>query len=275
MYRLVVILLSISSFGLANPVDLLSRDPHETDSPSNLTIRSELNGPCTGANGAPGVCLPTASCTSSGGRYISNACPGTPDNVKCCTKTSCSSGGNCRWTSQCSSGNTASGFCPGPNGFKCCLPSGGGNGGGGINKPISRSEIMERGRYWISKHVPYSMEKTYPDPQGTQYRTDCSGFVSMALHSNHPGYSTVSLPEIAVRIGWDDLKQGDFVGTLGAGTGGANGHVVLFHSWKDSGRTRFNTYECRGSQGCVQSERPKAFTVGTKSALPYRYKRVI
>jgi hypothetical protein len=35
--------------------------------------RSEENGPCTGKNGAPGVCVPTAKCSSAGGEYISNA----------------------------------------------------------------------------------------------------------------------------------------------------------------------------------------------------------
>jgi len=239
--------------------------------------QTKENGPCTGENGAPGVCIKTSSCSADGGRYISNACPGTPDDVKCCTKASCSSGGNCRWTNQCS-GSSASGFCPGPSDFKCCLSGGGSSGGGGessINSPISRSEIVTRGRYWTSRNVPYSQSATYPDSEGTRYRTDCSGFVSMALHTNHPGYSTVTLPEIAVRIEWDQLQEGDFVGTLGAGTGGDDGHVVLFHSWVDSSRKRFKTLECRGSQGCVASERPKAFEVGSKSALPYKYKRVI
>lgn len=80
-----------------------------------------LNGPCTGYGGAPGVCIPTASCSSDGGRYISNACPGTPADIKCCTKTSCGSGGNCRFTSSCS-GSTLTGLCPGPATFKCCIP---------------------------------------------------------------------------------------------------------------------------------------------------------
>ncbi|KAG8754961.1 hypothetical protein FRC14_004484 [Serendipita sp. 396] len=83
---------------------------------------SEVNGKCTGKNGAPGVCIATAKCTSGGGTYISNACPGTPDDIKCCTKPSCGSGGNCRWTSQCTTGNIANNLCPGPNDFKCCLP---------------------------------------------------------------------------------------------------------------------------------------------------------
>jgi hypothetical protein len=96
---------------------------------SVVAERAVLNGPCTGSGGAPGVCLATASCSSGGGKYISGACPGTPADIKCCTKTSCGSGGNCRWTSQCSSGNTLSGLCPGPTDFKCCVAGGGGGSG--------------------------------------------------------------------------------------------------------------------------------------------------
>lgn len=93
-----------------------------------LSPRAAVDGPCTGAGGAPGVCISTSSCTSGGGSYISNACPGTANDIKCCVKTSCASGGNCRWTSQCS-GTTQSGLCPGPSNFKCCTgsSSGGGN----------------------------------------------------------------------------------------------------------------------------------------------------
>jgi hypothetical protein len=100
-----------------------------------LAPRASENGPCTGGGGAPGVCISTSSCSSGGGSFISGACPGTPDDIKCCVKTSCASGGNCRWTSQCS-GSSQSGLCPGPANFKCCTegssgdpapPSTGGN----------------------------------------------------------------------------------------------------------------------------------------------------
>jgi len=53
---------------------------------------------------------------------VNGACPADPDNVKCCTKASCNSGGNCRWASDCA-GSTASNFCPGPGSFKCCSSS--------------------------------------------------------------------------------------------------------------------------------------------------------
>lgn len=91
--------------------------------------RSVKNGECIGAKGAPGVCVATTSCTSAGGTYISNACPGTPENIKCCVKTSCGSGGqngDCRWTSQCGAGRTTiSNQCPGPANFKCCVDAAG------------------------------------------------------------------------------------------------------------------------------------------------------
>ncbi|KAI4089317.1 MAG: hypothetical protein LQ344_005449 [Seirophora lacunosa] len=90
--------------------------------PHQLYQRATTNGPCTGAGGRPGVCISTADCTADGGTHILNACPGLPDNIRCCTKASCGSGGNCRFTSTCASGRTLTGLCPGPTDFKCCLP---------------------------------------------------------------------------------------------------------------------------------------------------------
>ncbi|KAK4122061.1 hypothetical protein N657DRAFT_647587 [Parathielavia appendiculata] len=143
------------------------------------------------------------------------------------------------------------------------------------NGPINRTEILTRGQYWISRHVPYSMEAVYPDPQGRNYRTDCSGFVSMALHANAPGYNTVSLPAISEAIAWEDLRPGDFVGTLGEGTAGANGHVVLFVSWVDESHTQHNALECRDTaSGCIATIRPVGWKKGSVDAKPYRYIRV-
>lgn len=97
---------------------------------SALAERAILNGPCTGRGDAPGVCIPTAKCSSARGEFISNACPDTPEDIKCCTKASCGSGGSCRWTSQCT-GDTLVNQCPGPADFKCCVPKTSGGGGGG------------------------------------------------------------------------------------------------------------------------------------------------
>ncbi|KAI4178707.1 MAG: hypothetical protein LQ346_007359 [Caloplaca aetnensis] len=91
------------------------------------TTLAALNGACS-VNGTPGVCLRTADC-DNGGTSTAGFCPDDPVDVKCCTKASCGSGGNCRFASSCS-GTTLAGQCPGPTDFKCCVPGGSGGGGG-------------------------------------------------------------------------------------------------------------------------------------------------
>ncbi|KAL8769287.1 MAG: hypothetical protein Q9209_004669 [Squamulea sp. 1 TL-2023] len=102
-----------------------------------LVERAVVDGPCTGAGSAPGVCISTSKCTAGGGTHILNACPGTPDDIRCCTKTSCGNGGNCRFTSQCST-STVPDLCPGPADFKCCVPGGSTGGGGSGSFPTPR-----------------------------------------------------------------------------------------------------------------------------------------
>ncbi|KAG9228435.1 hypothetical protein BJ875DRAFT_489873 [Amylocarpus encephaloides] len=94
-------------------------------------VHAAVNEPCVGSGGAPGVCVSSASCTSTGGKSISGACPSDPADIKCCTKTACS-GGNCRWQSDCA-GSSISNQCPGPGAFKCCQSAA--NGFGGYSTP--------------------------------------------------------------------------------------------------------------------------------------------
>lgn len=148
------------------------------------------------------------------------------------------------------------------------------DGGSEYNGPISRDEILERADDWVSQGVPYSMTGSHPDVLGRQYRTDCSGFVSMALHANSPGYSTVTLGEIAEAISYDDIQPGDFIGTLGDGTGGAGGHVVIFTSWTDDSKTAYNTVESKSPEGAVAFSRSVGWSVGSVVAEPFRYTRV-
>lgn len=142
-----------------------------------------------------------------------------------------------------------------------------------VGGPISRSEVRSRAMYWINKHVPYSMSKYYRDPQGRRYRTDCSGFVAMALHLPESP-NTVTLPKYVKRINWSSLKKGDVVGTLGAGTAGANGHVVIFDGWANKAHTVFHTLEQRGGVGATKHKRSINFKVGSHAAKPYRYKKI-
>ena len=145
-------------------------------------------------------------------------------------------------------------------------------GGSGINGRITRKEVIARGRYWVNKHVPYSMERTYPDPEGTRDRTDCSGFVSMALHTTPAGFSTVTLPSVVKGIAWKDLKPGDLVGTLGPGTGGAGGHVTMFFSWVDpKTKKEYHSLECQGGNGCVNDRHKIGWKDGSFTSAAYRY----
>jgi hypothetical protein len=117
--RFLATLLALLPLTLAFPADTTS-----SDTSSSLQARSTVNGPCTGSASHPGICISTSSCTSGGGSYISNACPGTPADIKCCTKPSCGTAGHCAFTSSCTAaGSTSlSGLCPGPSNFKCCYP---------------------------------------------------------------------------------------------------------------------------------------------------------
>ena len=100
-----------------------------------------VNGPCA-IDGTPGVCVTTSNCAAADGSFRSGFCPNDPDNVRCCIKPECGSGGNCRSTSSCD-GTPKAGLCPGPSTFQCCQPgsSGGGGapGGGGSTGDLSLS----------------------------------------------------------------------------------------------------------------------------------------
>lgn len=122
-----------------------------------------------------------------------------------------------------------------------------------VGGPISRQEVLSRARDWVNRRVPYSMYHWTYDRNGRNYRTDCSGFVSMALHlSASP--STVTMRDYGIyAISKSQLRPGDLIGNLGAGSGGANGHVVIFNGWVDASQTRFYTLEQRGGDGAVAS----------------------
>ena len=65
-----------------------------------------------------------------------------------------------------------------------------------VDGEISRSEVIARANYWLSKahEIEYSQYATYPDQDGREYRTDCSGYVSMTWHLGTSA-STRTLPD--------------------------------------------------------------------------------
>ncbi len=106
---------------------------------------------------------------------------------------------------------------------------------------MSRSLVMARAQRWVDLVIPYS-QTTYRDldgkavAYGSGYRTDCSGFVSMAWNTFKPGYSTRTLSQTATRITKEALQPGDALVSY-------NYHAVIFGGWANVERTHFYEYQ--------------------------------
>lgn len=98
-------------------------------------------------------------------------------------------------------------------------------------KCIGRSTIISRGQNWVDKHVPYNQGGTYDG-----YRTDCSGFVSMAWMLSKPGLTTYTMGSVSHGISKDSLAAGDAMNC-------ASRHILLFAGWSDSSRTHYVSME--------------------------------
>ncbi|ANW17977.1 FG-GAP repeat domain-containing protein [Streptomyces clavuligerus] len=103
-----------------------------------------------------------------------------------------------------------------------------------VNGEISRSEVIARARFWLNKGIPYDQGGSHPDQDGRNYRTDCSGYVSMAWHLGTSA-NTQTLPGHSHEISRSDLKPGDILNSF-------YDHVILFEKWEDAARTKFSYY---------------------------------
>ena len=95
---------------------------------------------------------------------------------------------------------------------------------------VSSPDTLVRAALWVGQKVPYSQAAYAADIQGHRYRTDCSGFVSMAWGLGR-SLTTRTLPDVATALGpvgdYADLQPGDALDSPTAG------HVVLFVRWAD------------------------------------------
>ncbi|MEV6408975.1 hypothetical protein AB0M58_39615 [Streptomyces bobili] len=133
---------------------------------------------------------------------------------------------------------------------------------------ITRSEVIQRAASWVGIGLDYSWDNTY---QG--YRTDCSGYASMAWRLATPGLDTTSfVPRgVASWISKDELKPGD---ALLNDAGGANGHIALFAGWTDSSHTSYDAYEFTGS-GVHHRTIPYPYFSGYGTFKPVRNNSVV
>ena len=128
---------------------------------------------------------------------------------------------------------------------------------------ITRAQVIARANTWhpgTKQRVPYSQHKVHGG-----YRTDCSGYVSMALALSKPGPNTVMLASktYSRRISMSGLQKGDLV--IDASGNSNTRHVVIFEKWVNS-RTKksYWAYEQRGGYGTDHRVRTYGLSSGSQ-----------
>jgi hypothetical protein len=112
---------------------------------------------------------------------------------------------------------------------------------------LTRREILARVRTWhphTAARIPYSQSGSYEG-----YRTDGSGYASMAIGLPSPGPTSGELASASYtrRILPSELQPGDLIinPTGGAGTR----QVAVFDAWVDGPHTRYRVYQQRRGYG--------------------------
>jgi hypothetical protein len=129
--------------------------------------------------------------------------------------------------------------------------------------PIKRAKVIERARHWFNAKVPYSQSAYHFDKnKGKRYRTDCSGFVSMAWGLKKSRV-TWTLDDVSKAITYANLRPGDILLIQ-------HRHVMLFHKWANKAHTSFWIYE----QGSTASDmNHRVVTVGGAKSAGYQPRR--
>lgn len=147
-----------------------------------------------------------------------------------------------------------------------------------LGRPIRRSEIIDRAESWLRPSVAYGQTRFHHNEYGI-YRTDCSGYVSMAWGlpgrppDRHGGLDTVGLLQVSVDIDRADLLAGDIL--LNAGDAKATRHVIIFHEWADPDRTAYWGFEQAIGTGTVHRLIGYPYDSSVEHYLPYRNKHVL
>lgn len=133
---------------------------------------------------------------------------------------------------------------------------------------LTRSEIVARAAQWLDSRVPYSRSH-FRDG----YRTDCSGFVSMAWGLADNAW-TGNLTRYAVRISKDELAAGDILLFHNAAHPQRGSHVVLFDHWANRSRTAYVGYE-QAPPHTLRRTIPYGYFTHGSQYRAYRYRHLM
>ena len=90
--------------------------------------------------------------------------------------------------------------------------------------------VIAKAKTWLNPAVPYSQSAYH-----NGYRTDCSGYVSMAWQLGTSA-TTGTLANYSSPVTKDTLKAGDVLLNI-------NEHVLIFSSWANTAKTQYYAYE--------------------------------
>jgi hypothetical protein len=146
--------------------------------------------------------------------------------------------------------------------------------------PATPAQVVARAKTWLTGRnggpVPYSMYVCFPSGGSApctvpNYRTDCSGYVSMALGlSSSLVTGELAQSSVSTPISKDQLQQADML--INPGTGSA-GHVVLFDHWAVADHSSYWGYEQSGDGGTHYRQIPYPYYNGYPMS-PYRYNNI-
>lgn len=137
---------------------------------------------------------------------------------------------------------------------------------GAYGGAITRAEVISRAKNWWDRKIPYSQTAYAWDVNhGKQYRTDCSGFVSMAWKLT-TSRTTSTLDEVATRVTWANLQPGDMILR--------NGHVKLFEKWTSSAKTAMWIYEQGSTSTDMDHETVSVSSLKSGGYLPWKYRNI-
>ncbi|UQX02609.1 FG-GAP-like repeat-containing protein [Streptomyces sp. RerS4] len=132
---------------------------------------------------------------------------------------------------------------------------------------ITRSQVIARAKSWVGIGLDYNWGGRHGG-----YRTDCSGFVSMAWDLDASLTTDSFEPRGEVHsIGKADLKAGD---ALLDNDSGAGGHVVLFEKWANSDKTKYWGFDFTPS-GVHHRVYDYPYYPGYGPYAPVRYKNIV
>lgn len=133
-----------------------------------------------------------------------------------------------------------------------------------IDQLGARQQVLNRAQTWIDQGgVPYSQSAYHEG-----YRTDCSGYASMALGLDAPGLNTVGLadPSVSSKIAMADL-------VIDADGDNTTRHVVIFVKWTDASKTSYVAYD--QSYNSNTSKQVRNYGIGEDDYDAYRPHRLI